>query len=496
MKHFDRVTLAPVSRHRSGKLVVLAAVLLPVLISIVGLVLDGGLLMVESRETQHVTDAAATAAAATIAWEAGDAEQTALDYVQEHNGMSSAEVDVQIPPSAGLYAGRSGFVEVTVEQPYSGHFLAKSGLFGDLSVTTRSVAGTEAATASAAVVVLDPDPPEVTLGALPLALPSVMPLIGGLEVLGLGRFRVNGAVLVNNECGGVDENGDQVGESQLLGLKHACSCTPLIGLTHVLATDIRVVGGVDDPDNYGSIQSGQSSPLKANRRPVPDPYADLPTPTLAADPTNVVATEYGGVSVLTLPLQPPRVLQPGVYDWIQVTLGRVIFEPGVYIIRGVNPVTQMALNITIGNVEANGVMFYITNEPTFSPASGMPDANDGETPPAGPNVMTLLPSALIDVGLLNSQFSGLNDPSSPFDGILIYQRRQDRRPIVIVQQGLLGNANMSGNVYAKWSHVILTANGTLHSAIACGSLRVLSVLDLRLDPYDPLPPAYDIFLVE
>jgi Flp pilus assembly protein TadG len=496
MQHRNRVATARAPQHRCGKLVVLLAVLLPVLISVAGLVLDGGLLMLESRETQHVSDAAATAAAAAIAWNSGDAEQTAQEYVHQLNNMPSAVVDVHNPPSAGLYAGRAGFIEVTVEQPYSAHFLAKSGLFGDLTVTTRSVAGTEAATAEAAVVVLDPDPPGVTVGSLPLALPSVTPLLGGLEVLGLGRLRVDGAVLVNNTGGGFDENGDQVGESQLLGLKHACSCTPLVGLTHVLATDIRVVGGVDDPDNYGSIQSGEPSPLKANRRPVPDPYADLPAPTLSADSTNVVSTEYGGVTVLTLPLQPPRVLHPGVYDWIQVIAGRVIFEPGVYIIRGVNPVTQLALNIVIGNVQANGVMFYITNTSTYSPSSGLPDASDGETPPAGPGVLTLVPSALIDVGLFNSQFSGLNDPSSPFDGLLIYQRRQDRRPIVIVQQGLLGNANVSGNVYAKWSHVILTANGTLHSAFACGSLRVLSVLDLRLDPYDPLPPAYDIFLVE
>jgi hypothetical protein len=110
--------------------------------------------------------------------------------------------------------------------------------------------------------------------------------------------------------------------------------------------------------------------------------------------------------------------------------------------------------------------------------------------------MSLVPSAIVDVGLLNSQFSGIDDPGSPFDGILIYQRRNDRRPILIVQQGLLGSSSMSGNVYAKWAHVVLTANGTLHSAIACGSLRVLSVLDLRLDPVDPLPPARDVFLVE
>lgn len=482
--------------HSSGKLLILLAISLPMLVSIVGLVLDGGLLMLESRKAQHAGDAAATAAAASMAWGTGDGEQTAIDYVQSLNGLPSADIGFASPPLAGPYAGRPGYVEVTVHQPYGAYFMGACGFADELSVTTRSVAGSEPATEAAAIVLLDPNPPEVTVQALPISLPSLTPLLGGLEVLGLGRLRVNGAVLVNNEWGGVDENGDAVGEQG--SFNHACSCTPLLPLTHVLATDIRVVGGVDDPDNYGSIVSGESSPLRANRRPVPDPYADLPAPTLSVDSVNISATEYGGVAVQSLPLLPPPVLQPGVYEWIQVigVGGQVIFEPGVYIIRGVNPVTQLALNITIGNIQAEGVMFYITNSPAYSPASGTPDAFDGETAPAGPTAMTLVPSVLINVGLLNSHFSGLDDPGSPFDGLLIYQRRQDRRPIVIVQQGLLGTPDVSGNVYAKWGHVLLTANGTLRSGFVCGSLRVLSVLDLDIDPIDRLPPAYDVFLVE
>lgn len=485
---------APRRRCRSGKLLVLVAVVLPLIVSLMGLVFDGGLLMLESRKAQHAADAAATAAAAAIAWKTGEGPATAEEYVHTFNAMPQATVGFHSPPTSGGYAGKSGYVEVTVQEPYVGKFLANSSVTGSLSVTTRAVAGSEDATASAAIVVLDPDPPQINISSLPITLPSVTPLLGGLEVLGLGRLRVNGAVLVNNTWGGVDEDGNNVGDQQLL--KHACSCTPLLSLTHVLATDIRVVGGVDDIDNYGSIQAGKPNPLRANRRPVPDPYQDLPTPTLSADPINVNGTLYGGVSVLTLPLQPPRVLQPGIYDWIQVVAGSVVFEPGIYIIRSVNPVTKLALNIAIGTIQADGVMFYITNSAGYSPSSGVPDLLDGETVAANPGVMSLVPSALIDVGLLNSGFSGLNDPSSPFHGMLIYQRRLDRRPILIVQQGLLGSSNMSGNIYAKWGHVVLTANGTLHSAIAAGSLRVLSVLDLNLSPIQPLPPARDIFLVE
>lgn len=482
------------SSSRSGKALALFALVLPGLVAMASLVLDGGLLMVEHRSAQHAVDAAATAAAADLAWGTGNPTQTATSYLHDWNGFPASAVDVRIPPSSGVYAGRNGYVEVTVEQPATTKFLWSVNSTNSFTVKCRAVGGNEPTTAPAAVVVLDPDPPQVTLGSLPISLPSVTPLIGGLETIGVGRLLTSRAIHVNNSWGGLDENNKQVGKQSLL--KHACSCTPLVSLTHVRAADIRVVGGVDDPDNYGPYQNGGSKPLQANRRPVPDPYATLPAPTFSADPANVSGTNRGGVSVANLPILPPVVLQPGVYDWIQVVTGPVTFSPGVYIIRKVNPVTQIALSILAGPVQADGVLFYITNSSGYSPGSGVPDAADGETVPAAPSVLTLVPSAIIDAGLLNSRFSGLNAPTSPFNGMLIYQRRQDRRPILIVQQGLIGASQFSGNVYAKWAHVLVTANGTLHTAFACGSLRVASVLDLTIDPNQPLPQALDVFLVE
>ena len=129
-------------------------------------------------------------------------------------------------------------------------------------------------------------------------------------------------------------------------------------------------------------------------------------------------------------------LNPGVYDWIEIVTGRVVFNPGVYVIRGVNPLTRIGLNILAGRVTANGVMFYMTNSTGYSAGAGSPDSADGETVPAVPGLGSLLPSAVINIGLLGSQFTPLDDPSSPFDGMSIYQRRQDRRPIVILNDDL------------------------------------------------------------
>jgi hypothetical protein len=222
----------------------------------------------------------------------------------------------------------------------------------------------------------------------------------------------------------------------------------------------------------------------------------LPVPTVAADATYISTVERGGVRVVGLPLLGMTTLQPGVYEWIEIVSGNVTFEPGVYIIRNVNPLTQIALNVLAGKVTAHGVMFYITNSPAYSPQSGAPYTGDAASMAEPPEVPTLVPSVVVNVGLLGSSYSGLNDPASPFSGMLFYQRRLDRRPIVLVQENLLGPGTISGTVYAKWGHTILAGRGTYNARFVTGTMRVLGVLGCRIDPPSLLPPVQEVFLVE
>ncbi|QDT57455.1 hypothetical protein Pan44_55240 [Caulifigura coniformis] len=479
------------SAPRSGKLLVLFAVLIPSILAVAGLVLDGGLLTAASRKAQHAADAAASAAAAEIAYGEASPASVAERYIKVLNQLPNATVTTHVPPTVGEYAGDEDHVEVIVTVPVQTHLMRFGGTD---SVRVRAVAGRQVTTAPAALVILDPDPPELNLLGLPISLPSVMPLLGGLEVLGLGAVRVDGAIHVNNSWGGFDENGDRIGRR---GLRRACSCTPLLPLTRVRCRDLRVVGGVDNPDCYQPFTGGGELPLKANRFPVPDPYANVPPPSVASDSTNVDTTYRGAPTVIGIPLiGPPTTLRPGVYDWIQIVSGRVIFEPGIYIIRGKNPLTQISLNMLAGEVQADGVMFYVTDTTSYSSATGLPDAAEGETDPGNPGVLSLVPSVLIDTALPGNRFSGLNSPGSPYHGMLLMQRRMDRRPILLIRQALLGNVEFGGNIYAKWGHVILTGNGTFRSGIVCGSLRILDVLNCLIDPADPLPAAKDVFLLE
>lgn len=491
--------VARLRNARRGNVLVLVLILLPALIGVVGLLLDGSILLNDSRELQHATDAAATAAALERHNEGSAADLTAVteSYIQQHNQFAAASVDVFAPPVQGPYAGVDGFVEVVSTRQTETYLIHVLGQSSSQTLVTRAVAGARDATAGAAIVVLDPDPPPFNLLglSLPLVLPSLPALLGGLECLGAGRVQVHGAVLVNTEWGGVDEEGQPAGLSA--GPPHAIHCMPLLPLTKLSATDIRVVGGVDNERNYGATNGQSTDTLRCNKRSVPDPLRDVPPPTVATDPANVSATQRGHVTIVGLPiLLPPVVLNPGVYESINVVSGRVVFNPGVYIIRNRNALTQLPLSIVAGQVVANGVMFYLTDNASYSAAGGSADALDGESTPAPINVGGLLPSAVINVGLLSSQFSPLDSPGSPYHGMMIYQRRHDRRPIVIVQENLLGAGTLQGTVYSKWGHLILAGKGTYNARFVVGTMRIVALLDVTIQPNQLLPPAQDVFLVE
>ena len=75
---------------------------------------------------------------------------------------------------------------------------------------------------------------------------------------------------------------------------------------------------------------------------------------------------------LPLGLGLSTILRPGVYDYIEVLSGSVIFQPGIYIIRSTQPITKLALTIAGGIVKADGVLFYITNSSSYNATTGSP----------------------------------------------------------------------------------------------------------------------------
>jgi Flp pilus assembly protein TadG len=578
---------------RSGKVLVLLAILLPSLFGIVGLVIDGGLMMNEHRNLQHAADAASTAAAMNL--ELGKSSATAVstanNVIQVGNELSDATVTVNIPPSSGPYAGQAGHVEVFAKKTYQSHFMPILDGIVDRSLQARSVAGVEDTPAGGAIVILDPNPANLSTDGLSGTLSAInvnnlstalipqtgtsayltpIPVIGptaaglvntslgsllptvitnllsgaiaatpltplptltaGFEIEGLGHLNVDGAIYVNNEWGGVDENGETVGSAA--APPYAMACMPIVATTRVLARDIRVVGGVDNQTYYQPYDSQKRNPLQANRLPVADPLANLVVPSAVSDATNVNTTVrspshcvrvalsvaqantltsgvLNSLSPLLKPLFSPLIpqlttlltqptLQPGVYDSITVLspLSGATFSPGIYIIRSKSPITNMSLCI-LGPVEAKGVLFYITDQANFDASTGLPDAGDDSNAAPSNPVTSLAPSTMILSLLSGAHITGLNAPGSPFNGMLIYQRRLDRRPIIVEAQKLVGSGDISGTIYGKWAHTVFIGGaGSYNLRFVTGTMRVLTITDTTIAPTTLFPPAKDVLLLE
>jgi hypothetical protein len=63
----------------------------------------------------------------------------------------------------------------------------------------------------------------------------------------------------------------------------------------------------------------------------------------------------------------------------------------------------------------------------------------------------------------------LSSAGSRYNGMLLFQRRQDQRPIVFAQTSPQGGT-LSGTIYAKWGNVLVAGLGTYNARIVAGTL--------------------------
>jgi hypothetical protein len=477
---------------RQGVILVLVGMTLVLALSMLALVTDLAVKMGQARHGQTIADSVALVAARTY-MKTGNATQARYDAIQLAAQHPQVEVltnsDIRIPPTIGNYQGKDTYVEVVVRQP-------KSQFFGFLvrntsgeKVVSRSVAGFIAMPSGDGVCALNPT-----------AVP-------GLSVSGQGRLFVAGRIVVNSEGGGVDENGQQV----LTGNNGVAVSAGNSTDNGIFASDMAVVGGVDNPSNIKPYDPTLPPPLRAGQLPEPDPMLELPTPitTLGVDSrlrgspkiTNLnvqgMNTDKGnqnriataGESIaggLYTAVAGAAILHPGIYDDISITGGTVYFIPGIYVIRAQQN-NQDVLKITGGNVKAEGVLFYNTGS-TYSPTTGWPDANDQDNP------MPALDSAKFGRVTFNasvtmspidtarfayaSLYSGAPAVSSKFDGMLFFQRR--RNPNEITVTGNSGNSLLSGTLYAKWGGFNLSGQGAYDAQFIAGKVTTSGQGDITI----------------
>src|SRR5437764_52520 len=108
-----------IRQRRPGMTLILFAILAPVLVGMVGLVIDAGLLMAAYRQAQNGADAAAVGAAMDLY--RGSTNSTALatanSFISD-NGLgvtlslnAGTANALNIPPQRGGYAGAANYVE-------------------------------------------------------------------------------------------------------------------------------------------------------------------------------------------------------------------------------------------------------------------------------------------------------------------------------------------------------------------------------------------------
>jgi len=440
-------------RGRGGKVLVLVALLLPPLCGMIGLVVDAGVMLAARRQAQNAADGAALAAAQARVAGASDgaALATAITYVRTYNGLPDATVTLNSPPLSGAYAGNAGYLEVIVDVTTDAWFIPVVGGPSTPTVRARAVAGPQIKAAKDTLIALDP-----------LAIP-------GLSVERT-TLKIKGTAWVNSQGSGSDEAGASVS----LGSPNY-GARVLNGGT-VQAEKLRLVGGVDTPGSFQTLSGGVG--LKARQLPISDPLINLPTPTTA---TGVLAVYPGAGG--TTHLEPQHItialsggnfaLAPGIYGSITVNgsgPGSVTFQPGIYVLKGGNALGH-ALNIdTGGKVFAGGVMFYNTGS-NYDHVTGTPDRSDGNT--LGTDASATFGDVLISPGSSSASYvESIGDTTSPFYGVLLYQRRWNTKPVTI----RLRNADddYKGTFYARWSKFTVLDPGRTFSQIIAGSVSIVT----------------------
>ena len=417
MRHHD-------SRHpgtqRPGKALVMFVLLMPILLGMVGLTIDGGLLLVTYRQVQNAADTAALAAAVDVknGKSNSTAQTTAQTYVQTYNNMSSATTApyVTIPPGSGPFAGNGNYAEAIVSYPFQTSFIQLLGVNASQTITARAVAGWEPQSAGEGVMTLG------TTGT-------------DLTVSGGTTLKVNGSIQVNSTDS---------------------SKAADVSSSTVEANSVDVAGTVpsNELSNFKSYTGGASTLSQNTGDQAPDPFNNanyvLPVPTTS---NGVLANYYtttfsnnqwtqtaaASPQAATINNSTPATLNPGIYTSITVSGGTAsaTFNPGIYVLMGGGLTIQGGATVT-----GNGVMFYNTAS-TYNSTTGV----DGSGASYGKITISASPASL----------TGLSNSSSKFDGMLFFQDRNNTQ--VVTMSGDSGAANLKGTVYAPAANLTVSGGG-------------------------------------
>jgi hypothetical protein len=302
--------------REEGQQVIQVALLLPLLLTFLGLVIDVGNVYVHHQMVQSAADAAATAGGMVLYQRGATvAIATAYYYAAQHgydNDGTTNVVQATVPPVSGPYARNKRYLQVQIEERVE-PFFASLVWDGTFRVRASAVAGWTQQEMEASVIVLN----ETACGALSMDGNNAR-----IKVL-------DGNIHVNSSCSSAVDlgNGDIWSE-----------------------TALTIRGGYSrGPNGYFLNLQGQPLSPLLGQPLLPDPLAGLPAP----DPT--------GMPHRSVPKE-PTTLEPGIYDNGIKLSGNdnVTLQPGIYILYDDFDVSGTA------QVTGHDVFIYLANGATIN----------------------------------------------------------------------------------------------------------------------------------
>lgn len=295
------------SGDSKGGVAIMFGFIIPVLIGMAGLGVDGTYWMMARNNLQTATDGAAISAGQALNLN-GDARAMKAEagrlltkiYGSE---MSKVRYTVTSPPTTGAYAGKSTAVEVATEMDQRVRFLTLFGI-NRMFVATRAVANVDAINDSCLLALSSDADRAVSVG---------------------------GSATVDLSCG-------------IAANSNSTDAVYLSGSSSTTASGVSAVGDVFQSSNAQLTTNG--GPVRSHSQNITDPYGPegrdvkLPAASSKCDEKN-------------LKINSDTKLSPGRYcGGLSFTGGNVTFAPGVYIIDS-------------GDFKANGNVSLSGTDVTF-----------------------------------------------------------------------------------------------------------------------------------
>ncbi len=301
-----------INRERGAIAVIVAIVVVPVVLGFLSLAIDVGYAFVVRNQMQNAADSAALAGANNM-FKGGDANSAqSISYAASTangftTGTNNVTVTASTPPASGTFAGKGGFMQVSISHVVNPFFAKFIGV-ANLPISVAAVAGPS--------------------GNKPCIL-TLAKTGNSLNFNGNGSIdAVNCGIYVNSNSG---------------------SGLSVTGNATVTGNPIDVVG-----NSYSKVGNGSIGTVTTGVAPEADPFASMTRPSSTC--TNPNPYSKFGNGTLTL--------NPGTYcGGISLTGNfAVTLNPGLYVIYGGG--ISLAGNISMSG---SGVSIYNTGNGSTYP---------------------------------------------------------------------------------------------------------------------------------